>query len=342
MALSTLLLLSATQPRLAAATESAGQELVVLTWNVENLFDAEDDPDNPGDDAYTPQGWTRWTEARYRHKLTNLAEVVSELVPDIFCLVEVENRRVLEDLANLLRVKHSFDLPFITHRDCGDLRGIDTAIMSKFEPTNVVWLKPLAVQRDIIVADFSVNGKPLAIILNHWKSHFGKKAESDAIRELEARTVRAEVERRLQEDKAAAIIVTGDFNDNVESVIPLIHGGFSLDYDAVLQDGRLLYNLSAELPHNQRGTYYYHRDKRWNSFDMFAISRGLLTNGVPASAWQINPATFSIHAPEKLRQEDGSPYPFRRLRTREGVKIFSGYSDHFPIVVTVSERESEE
>ena len=47
-------------------------------------------------------------------------------------------------------------------------------------------------------------------------------------------------------------------------------------------------------------------------------------------------------APEKLRQEDGSPYPFRRLRTREGVKIFSGYSDHFPIVVTVSERESEE
>lgn len=323
---------------LAAAPVEQGTAVVVATWNVENLFDAEDDPDNPGDDEFTPSGWRRWTESRYRHKLTNLAEIVSEISPDILCLSEVENRRVLDDLVRLLHELHDVSLPEIIHRDGGDKRGIDTAILSRFKPVAVCWIRPLAVQRDIIAADFEIDGRRLAVIVNHWKSRFGRKAESDAVRELEARAVRAEVDRRLKIDPAAAILVAGDFNDNVDSVIPLAHAGFSLDEDAVRRDGRLLFNLSATLPPEARGTYFYSQTKSWNSFDMITISRGLLTNGVPPSPWQVDPASFGIYAPPKMRMENGAPYPFRRVGTKAGQRIYTGYSDHFPLHVTVEAR----
>jgi hypothetical protein len=312
--------------------------VVVASWNVENLFDADDDPDNPGDNEYTPSGWTRWTEPRYRHKLTNLAEVVSEIRPDILCLMEVENRRVLEDLTALAESLHGWRMPVILHRDCGDMRGIDTAIISRYEPKGMVWLRPLAIQRDILAADFEIEGRGLTVIANHWKSRYGKKAESDALRELEARTVRAEVVRRLADNPAAAILVMGDFNDNIDNVIPLAHAGFALDERAVLQDGKLLFNLSATLPADARGTYFYSQTRSWNSFDMINISRGLLTNGAPASPWRVRPETFRIHAPPKMRQENGAPYPFRRVGTRQGQRIYTGYSDHFPVCVTVEAR----
>ena len=320
------------------APVAASRPVVVASWNVENLFDADDDPANPGDDEYTPAGWTRWTEPRYRHKLTNLAEVVSVLRPDILCLMEVENRRVIADLAALVEALHGWRMPVIAHRDSGDMRGIDSAILSRHEPASLVWLKPLAIQRDILVADFMLEGRPLTVMVNHWKSRYGKKRESDTLRELEARTVRAEAERRLREDPAAAILVVGDFNDNADSVIPIAHAGFVLDEAAVLQDGLLLFNLSATLPAGARGTYYYSQGRTWNSFDMINISRGLLTNGVPASPWQIRPETFRIHAPPNMRQENGAPYPFRRVGTRQGQRIYTGYSDHFPVVVTVEPR----
>jgi hypothetical protein len=50
----------------------------VANWNVENLYDAVDDPDNDGDDEFLPNNpTTRWTQVRYETKLDNLAQVIS-------------------------------------------------------------------------------------------------------------------------------------------------------------------------------------------------------------------------------------------------------------------------
>ena len=334
-----LLLVSATWHTFAEGAKTPTGEVIVAFWNVENLFDGDDDLDNPGDDEYTPASWRRWNHARYRHKLTNLAEVVSAIHPDILCLAEVENRRVLDDLATLLSDRHGIHLPRVIHRDGGDLRGIDTAILSRWEPVNVFWLKPLALQRDLIVADYAVGGKPFTIIVNHWKSRYGDQAVSDGIRELEARTIRAEVDRRLSADPASAIIVTGDFNDNIGDRIPLAVAGFATNKMEVLNDGRLLFNLSANLSEEARGTYYYSRAKAWNCFDMINVSRGLLPSGNPASPWVADPASFGIHAPPKMRRDNGAPYPYRRgTRSRGEPYYHTGYSDHFPVHVTIKAR----
>lgn len=48
-------------------------------YNLENLFDTEDDPDNPGDDEFLPNGPYSWTPEKYQQKLRNMAKVIAKL-----------------------------------------------------------------------------------------------------------------------------------------------------------------------------------------------------------------------------------------------------------------------
>lgn len=322
----------------APPCSAARTNLIIASWNVENLFDAEDDPANPGDDEYTPSGWTRWTEPRYRLKLTNLASVIAQMRPDILCLAEVENRRVLDDLGTLLRERHGWPLPAIVHRDGGDQRGIDTAMMARLAPVATNWLRPLAIQRDVIVADFALEGGLLTVMVNHWKSHYGAKAVAYAARAQEARAVRAELDRRLALDPAAAIVVAGDFNDDIDAAVPQGCAGFVLEEAAVLADGLLLFNLAAPLQPDQRATYYYGPARRWNSFDSINVTRGLLSKGAPRSPWRVKAGSYSVFATDAMRLDNGAPLPFRRVTTRFGRLVYNGYSDHFPVRLTLETR----
>ena len=78
----------------------------IAFYNLENLFDYEDDPLTFDDDR-TPSGKDHWTEEIYHSKLKNLAKVISEIgneltgtSPTIIGVCEIENRKVLEDLVN--------------------------------------------------------------------------------------------------------------------------------------------------------------------------------------------------------------------------------------------------
>ena len=50
----------------------------IAFYNVENLFDTENDPITFDDDR-TPEGKDNWTQVRYEHKLAQLSRVISEI-----------------------------------------------------------------------------------------------------------------------------------------------------------------------------------------------------------------------------------------------------------------------
>ena len=52
----------------------------IAFYNVENLFDTENDPITYDDDR-TPDGKDHWTEEIYQAKLKNMAKVISEMRP---------------------------------------------------------------------------------------------------------------------------------------------------------------------------------------------------------------------------------------------------------------------
>jgi endonuclease/exonuclease/phosphatase family metal-dependent hydrolase len=333
--LSILLLLVLLLPavRAAAAGAPATNRLVVASWNVENLFDADDDPANPGDDDFTPNGWTRWTPARYATKIDHLAEIIAAMQPDIVGLAEIENRRVLDDLVAALHAKQHYDLPVILHREGGDKRGIDVALLARFAPVATNWLSPVPEQRDILIARFEVGGRPLTVAMNHWKSWTGDPAENIRIRTVEAHAARSEIARRLAGEPRAALLAMGDFNDNVDSQVMTQEAGFR-PWGAVAGTGGTgtLYNLSGMLAVTNRGTFYYGKDRVWNSFDSISVSAGMLPAAPAPAAWQAATNAYGPFILSQQRDPEGRPLPFHRVRSKAAGDVYlTGYSDHFPV-----------
>jgi len=310
------------------------REIVLLTWNVENLFDWEDDPENPGDDEFTPRSWRYWSEKRYRRKLANLAEILAQTGADFIGLQEIENRRVLEDLTQVLRHQHDRDYPYIIHRDGPDHRGIDVALLAMHPPVATSWFTPVPEQRDVLQAIFSPYGKPITIFVNHWKSRWGGKEKTNALRLQQGAAVRAAVETLLETNPDAAIVVMGDFNDNHHDV-SLTQGLRSvLSTEAFLSatpPGPLL-NLHALLPESERPTYYFRRGKYWNDLDSMHASRSMISSTLQPQ-WKVVLDSYQVLRDCELLDEWGYPKSFRRVTHPDtGERFYQyGYSDHLPV-----------
>lgn len=313
-------------------------QLVLVQWNVENLFDTADDPKSRGDDEYTPRGWERWTESLYRQKLQHLADVVGPLDADILCLEEVENRRVLDDLRAVLNQQYGLQYPYVAHREGSDHRGIDVAMLSRVEPRDARWTIPVPGLRDLLTVEFGGPGETLAVLVNHWKSRAGKREDGDAKRIVQARGARAEVDRILAADPAAGIVVLGDFNDEFDGEFLVGGLGSLTNREEVLADasGDWLYNLHADLAPDQRGTLYYAKGKHWSGFDSVNVNRELLgPDDDHDGGWRVAPNGYAVIRQSWMLDEQGLPKPFRRDR-KSKVSQFeytTGYSDHLPVMV---------
>jgi hypothetical protein len=149
-----LLVLCAMLSKFTVSAQSKKYALrTVAFYNFENLFDTIDNPNY--DEEWTPKGLQRWTTAKYKQKLTNLATVIKQIgtndqqkeAPTLVGGAEIENRNVLEDL-----VKHPnlVDEDYgIIHFDSPDKRGIDVALLYKkkyFKPSSFINI-PLVVYR---------------------------------------------------------------------------------------------------------------------------------------------------------------------------------------------------
>lgn len=312
----------------------------VATWNVENLFDADDNPETPGDDEYLPGSWRRWTEERYRQKLGNLAQVIAAMKPDVLCVQEVENRRVLEDLAALLaKPPYGHPFPHLAHRESEDRRGIDVGLLSRFPVTHSELREDVHGLRGALASTLDIEGAPLTVIVCHWKSWVGEPEANIVTRLREALAVRAEVDRLRAEDPLRALVVAGDFNDNHDGHSLLQGLAASTDRQRVSSDpeGRLLYNVLGELPPDRLGSYYFARRKVWNTFDALIIPPGMLSPpGDSGPAWRLarDGAAVSVFRIPEMLETDGRPKPFRRVRLKDGTDSYAeGYSDHLPVTM---------
>lgn len=323
----------------ASSVISAGPErLTIVQWNLENVFDSVDDPANSMDDEFTESSWRRWTDNLYRLKLRHLAEAIAELDGDICCLQELESRSVVDDLVGTIRTEHDKHYEYIVHRESTDHRGIDLAVLSKVRPVSIHWLTPVAEQRDILVTRFEPGGQALTIVVNHWKSRWGGAEATAPLRMKQAKAVRREIDAVFDEDPGVAVLVVGDFNDNVDDP-SLVDGLKSTPLLAAVhadKEGRVLYNLHGSLPSVQRGTFYYRRGKIWNSFDTMSVSRSMLKRST-GGGWRIVKGSYDVVRLPKLVTEAGTPKSFRRFKNKETGKwaYREGYSDHFPVRVTL-------
>ena len=112
----------------------------MVWWNLENLFGIEGSPRRTEKLARTIKKEVKgWSEKILNRKIAQISQIISKINenngPDILGICEVENRWVVEKLADRLKhlSQHRYD---IVHADTKDNRGIDVAFIydaKKFE-----------------------------------------------------------------------------------------------------------------------------------------------------------------------------------------------------------------
>ncbi len=296
-------------------------------YNLENLFDTEDDK-NTMDDDFTEDSPRNWNTDRYNNKIRKLGKVIKKLgkenkshPPVIVGVAEVENESVLYDLANSKHLKkHGYQL---IHFDSPDERGIDTALLYREKHFTILESEafPLYINntngqrdytRDILYVKGELENNTIHLLVNHWPSRRSGFDETVYKRKAAAVKNREIINNIRIEDPDAKIIVMGDFNDNPtsESIELLKETDF--------------YNPMDLLLTNDKGTLNYKGE--WNLFDQIIISNNFLK---PHN----NPLRFvesNIFNPIELQEFTGK-YKGNPFRTYVGEKFLGGISDHFPV-----------
>jgi len=311
----------------------------IAFYNCENLFDTVNDSLTFDDDR-TPEGRYHWTQERYRQKVENLSNVISQIgaetsktSPDIVGLCEVENQDVLEDLVQHPNLREK-DYGII-HFDSPDARGIDVALLykkaafipSSFKSHRLLLFDEMSERkytRDQLVVGGAMDRENIYFIVNHWPSRRGGAAKSSPLR-VRAALLNKRIIDSIQElDLDAKIIAMGDLNDDPidDSLKKILKTkGKKRQLDSVS-----LYNPMEAMFKKGIGSLAY-RDK-WNLFDQLFMTSNLVTKDrTTLSFWKAG-----IFTPAFIRTDKGrfKGYP---LRTYSGGSYTAGYSDHFPAYV---------
>lgn len=324
---SQIFLLPACQSRSVVTTNKPGDSVKVAFWNLENLFDTQNDAWN--DDDFTPQGELKWDKARYQHKLENLTRVMDSINADIFGMCEIEKKDVLKDLAGKLK-KRGLEYD-IVHFDSPDERGIDVGLFFNCEQFKLLAAKPIAVQlgegdktRDIlhVMLLHTATKDTLNVFVNHWPSRRGGESETGVKRAAAAQTLRNYmIEQKMYSSK---VLIMGDLNDGpADSSVKMV---LKACYPAKEVSGCELMNLSWSLKKGENGTIKF--GNKWSTFDQIIVSGNLLMDKPSFLRYQLS--SVKVFRPEWLRETEGkfSGTPFR---TYAGKKYLGGFSDHFPI-----------
>ncbi len=355
---------------LSLSFSAYAKTLQVMSYNVENLFDAKHDvvngkekkdwtflpKDAPGKKEACRAEKNRhhkkecfdsdWTDAKLEMKLSNIVDVVSRdrALPDFLALIEVENAEVVGRLAKKL----GYDNFEITEGP--DERGIDVALLYKTSKdlkkiSRIEHLVPVDYPtRNILEVEFLIDDKyPLTVFVNHWPS----LANPDSWRGKAAEILANRTKELLKKNPKMSVIAMGDFNtidDNDPHPFKTILYKDNLFADieqSFVSSKKVDEKLKKE---KQLGTYYFAPKDQWNSLDHFFVNSELMDG----KEMDVDLASFQIYAPKFMTHElkkkfyDGEVKNMKiviapkRFEIEATTKEAMGFSDHFPIVVNLT------
>ena len=305
----------------------------VMTLNVNNLFDELDDP-KKDDKAYLPielkqtnkhinscnrvpvNSWKNeclyldWDTETKDAKLKNLARDIllyDETGPDILALQEVENINILEQLYRLLEPYGYIDLELLESKD---YRGIDTAIISKFEiiDSTLHYIKFSGEFEDkdtrpILDSTILINDKKIKVYNVHFPAGYHDVSmRIDSLNKL----------KKLLQTHTMPTVALGDFNVNTEEDSELL----------IYKDQEDLWDVAHSIGcADCKGTYYYSYGKSWSFLDTIFVSKQRNIS--------YDTDSIRLHITEHNAYKDsGKPIRFN-------AKSKTGVSDHLPMVARI-------
>lgn len=333
----------------------------VAFWNLENLFAPEGFPERePWIAEAVADDLKGWTEALFARKIAQLAVGVATINggagPDLLGVCEVENRFVLDRLAEALASALPARRYGLVHADSTkDRRGIDTAFVfdTRRLSTNRAEVFSHFVMRrtgtrDITQATFKTkSGREFVALANHWPSRSGgHHTLSQGFRMTAGETLGYWHERiRQVKGDNIAVIAMGDFNDEPADPSVAVHANSSRERDDIENaKSARFYNLAwnylrqtvQTVSGKERtiyGTLYY--DANGNLFDQFLVSPAFLRGPGPFRVREDTARIEAFPAMVDDRKKEG-PIRFGLPKGNAAKNVnTAGFSDHFPVSVTI-------
>lgn len=341
-------------------SQQKDSEYVVGFYNLENLFDVYDDPAR-NDEDFLPDGRNSWTEDKYRKKLENMAQVISEMAKEngrwhsVLGVCEIENREVLEDLAAQESVREAgFE---VVHHEGPDGRGIDVALLYRpsqfkvletesipytFEGSSIDFIMGKGDRknfrtRDILMVRGLLNGEQFAFYVAHLPSRGGDKPGGHQLRDRGGEIMYDHASMLMEKYPGIKIVCMGDMNDNPTdtSMEEYLHGEEDLE-DVDSDDFFSPYTSMLKAGY---GTLSYRGV--WNIYDLQLINHALAH--APQGGLRIvdkdgDGYYGNIFKKPFLTNQDGK-YKGTPFRTFSGGNFIGGYSDHYPTYIVLSENQ---
>jgi len=314
-------------------------------WNVENLYDTLNDQAKD-DEEFLPDGKNAWTGKRYWVKVDRLTEVIQQMATDvtpdglaILGLCEIENESVVKDLVNSKRLKSRNYK--IVHIEGPDIRGVDPSFIynpAYFKVTKAVsYFVNLSQSdtgvrktRDILVVSGLFVGEPLTVLVNHWPSRAGGEMVSRPKRNIAAKLARHITDSVTKANPETKIVIMGDLNDDPTNVcVKDIIGTYG---DFKSPEENKFFN-PMEKPFKE-GTGTLAWQDVWNLFDQTILNKGWLPGNY--KTWQYH--SVRIYNKPFLRSDYGN-FKGTPFRTYSGGAYTAGYSDHFPVYITIAKED---
>lgn len=268
--------------------------------------------------------------------ISDIGADVSNNAPVIIGLAEVENRQVIEDLANdpaLVGKDYG-----IVHFESPDARGIDVALMYQkefFTPIDTSshelkiyddLTRKRVYTRDQLLVSGKLEGEMIHVIVSHWPSRSGGEARSRPKRIAAAKLNKRIIDSLQANDPYAKIFSMGDLNDDPtnSSLKDVLKA--KRDKEDVKLKG--IYNPMEDFFRKGLGSNAY-RDA-WSLFDQILITKPLLDTDYSSFRFYKAGVFNKQYLTNKKGRYKG--YPFRSFADGG---FTNGFSDHFPVYVHI-------
>ncbi|MEP7254749.1 MAG: endonuclease/exonuclease/phosphatase [Ferruginibacter sp.] len=310
-------------------------------YNLENFYDTVNNP-MVDDEEFLPNSERHYNTRVFLDKVGRLASVVSQMGIDInpdglalLGVAEIENDTVLTALINHKYLKNR-NLKFV-HYNSPDVRGIDVGLIYNPKYFNPLYSNKLFVRlpggskdsyftRDVLYVKGLMDGDTIHVFVNHWPSRSGGEERSIPARAAAAGVVKRVVDSLMTVNSKSKVVIMGDLNDDPISPSVTKTLGAKGKMSDVKETG--LFNPWADFYRRGIGTLAY--QDSWGLFDQVIISQAWLDKD--QKGYFFHKAT--IFNKQFLVQQTGK-YKGYAKRTWDGMTYNYGYSDHFPVFITL-------
>ncbi|MCL2180640.1 MAG: endonuclease/exonuclease/phosphatase family protein [Treponema sp.] len=323
----------------------------LMTWNIHNLFDGEDNGFEY-DEFLESAGWS--TE-KYRGRVNAFCAAVGSIgvMPDIIMLEEIESIMIFQDIALSLNKGHEW-----SHFAINPGAALGVGILSRFPleaRAHSVTVDADTAPRPVLEVRLRLDGEDIIVFVCHWKSKLGGDDVTERTRRASARVIMRRIRELRETEPNTGVITAGDLNENHDE----FYRRSGTIICALLPDDPYCAQLTGcitndgEFPFMQKdfiilggnkppeplhfpqesvvlfspwqdelenGSYYYRND--WETIDHFLISAQFFDN----KGWEYE-KTAVINFPP-FANANGVPFSYN---ARTGL----GLSDHFPLMMTL-------